>query len=416
MFTDIAILPPLDDMWSLIGSQMEPFPSITHVDYFTLVWEAINKNGGGCDYVSQRVLRESKMENGLIKYGERKYHTLFLVQIDSLHPGTAEKLLEFVSSGGRIFFVEVIPSKSLGWYRHKENDKTVIDLIDQMKSFKDRFILLKRPEKDFIKWYREIQDKYGLTPYLKIDKPDPYLMQNRYQADDGTEVIYLIHSHIHNSYTGKIAFSSGITNKRYGWIWDPETGERSRISLEKDNSFQLDMGPAESLLFVFDRNRNGNPRKSLPAGSTDAANLEEGWTAEFIHCRNGSSGIVKMDGLTDLKDIPERASFAGSVIYRNSFKLDKQGKRYLNLGKVYGLSELTVNGKLCDVKWYGRRIFDISDHLKPGINDIEIKVVTSMGNYMKSLTDNPIAQYWTNEKNKIQPVQSMGLTGPVTLY
>ncbi len=32
MFTDIAILPPLEDMWSLIGSQMEPFPSITHVD------------------------------------------------------------------------------------------------------------------------------------------------------------------------------------------------------------------------------------------------------------------------------------------------------------------------------------------------------------------------------------------------
>lgn len=39
-----------------------------------------------------------------------------------------------------------------------------------------------------------------------------------------------------------------------------------------------------------------------------------------------------------------------------------------------------------------------------------------MGNYMKSLTDNPIAQYWTNEKNKIQPLQSMGLIGPVTLY
>jgi hypothetical protein len=39
-----------------------------------------------------------------------------------------------------------------------------------------------------------------------------------------------------------------------------------------------------------------------------------------------------------------------------------------------------------------------------------------MGNYMKSLTDNPIAQYWTNEKNKNQPLQSMGLVGPVTLY
>ena len=39
-----------------------------------------------------------------------------------------------------------------------------------------------------------------------------------------------------------------------------------------------------------------------------------------------------------------------------------------------------------------------------------------MGNYMKSLTDNPVAQYWTNAGNKNQPLQSMGMTGPVTYY
>ena len=39
-----------------------------------------------------------------------------------------------------------------------------------------------------------------------------------------------------------------------------------------------------------------------------------------------------------------------------------------------------------------------------------------MGNYMKSLTDNPVAQYWTNEGTKNQPLQSMGLMGPVTIY
>ncbi len=77
---------------------------------------------------------------------------------------------------------------------------------------------------------------------------------------------------------------------------------------------------------------------------------------------------------------------------------------------------MKVNGKNCGVKWYGRRIFNIGNLLVPGENLIEIKVVTTMGNYMKSLTDNPIAQYWTNEKNKIQPLQSMGMIGPVTIY
>lgn len=47
---------------------------------------------------------------------------------------------------------------------------------------------------------------------------------------------------------------------------------------------------------------------------------------------------------------------------------------------------------------------------------MEVEVTTSMGNYMKSLTDNPTAQYWTNEGRKIQPLQSMGMIGPVSFY
>jgi hypothetical protein len=39
-----------------------------------------------------------------------------------------------------------------------------------------------------------------------------------------------------------------------------------------------------------------------------------------------------------------------------------------------------------------------------------------MGNCWKTLTKNPIAQYWTNEKRKDQPIQSMGMAGPVTIY
>ena len=50
------------------------------------------------------------------------------------------------------------------------------------------------------------------------------------------------------------------------------------------------------------------------------------------------------------------------------------------------------------------------------MNTVEVVVTTSMGNYMKSLTDNPVAQYWTNAGTKNQPLQSMGLTGPVSYY
>jgi hypothetical protein len=417
MYADIAILPPVDDMWSLIGAPMEPFPSITHVDYFTLVWEAINKNGNGCDYVSQTVIMDAEMKAGFMNYGTRKYSTIFLVKVDSLHPETAGKLLDFILNGGRVFCVESIPSVSLGYKNSREKDKEVRIIVDKMKEFPDRFILLEKPEKDFINWFKVIQEKYGIRPYLKIEKPDPYVMQNRYTGDDKSEVIYLINSHIHNSHQTRISFSKEITANKYGWIWDPETGERYRIKPDRNNSLNLLLGPAESFLFVFDNAAKGPEWRPLPSSGTPEINLDEGWSGEFVHCRDGSLKTIELKTLKDLKEISELVNFAGIVTYINRFSISGQvSGSYLNLGKVYGLCEVFINGKNLGVRWYGDRIYSIGEYLIVGKNELKIKVVTSMGNYMKSLTDNPIAQYWTNEKNKVQPLQSMGLVGPVTLY
>jgi hypothetical protein len=417
MYADIAILPPLDDMWSLIGAQMEPFPSITHIDYFTLVWEAINKNGSGCDYVSQTVIRNAEMKAGFMHYGPRKYSTIFLVKVDSLHPETAAKLLDFTLNGGRVFCIESVPSASLGFKNFKAKDKEVQLLIEKMKEFTTRFFLLEKPDKDFIGWYKGIQEKYKIEPYLKIEKPDPFIMQNRYQGDNGTEVIYLINSHIHNSHSTRISFSKEITSKKYGWKWDPETGERYRIKPDKENSLNLELGPAESFLLVFDMDSKGTEWKSIPPSGTPEIKLDEGWSAEFVHCRDGTVKTVEMNSLNDLKEIPELVNFAGTITYINNFSIKGMvSKSYLNLGKVYGLCEVLLNDNNLGVRWYGQRIYSIGESLKEGNNEVKIKVTTSMGNYMKSLTDNPIAQYWTNEKNKIQPLQPMGLIGPVTLY
>ena len=416
MYTDIAVLPPNDDMWGYIGAQNEPFPSITHVEYLTLVWEAINKSGNGCDYVSQRVIMDADMKNGTLNYGPKKYHTIFLVQVDSLNPDTAKKLYEFINSGGRIFCIEVFPSKSLGWKDFEMKDKEVTEFVEKMKSFPDRFILLKKPVHDFIGWYRNIQEQYGIEPHIKIESPDPFVMQNRYQADNGSEIFYIIHSNIQNSHRTKVTFPKKIIRNRQGWIFNPEDGNRYRVALDNDNSVNLDLGPAESLLFVFNRQKKGTEWKPMPAGDSSSRTIQAGWSAEFRHCRNGSVKTVYMDALSDIKDMPDFINFAGIIIYRNKINIDHPVPGFLNLGKVWGISQLKVNGNDCGIKWYGRRIFNIGNYVAPGDNTIEIKVVTTMGNYMKSLIDNPIAQYWTNEKNKIQPLQSMGMVGPVTLY
>ena len=68
----------------------------------------------------------------------------------------------------------------------------------------------------------------------------------------------------------------------------------------------------------------------------------------------------------------------------------------------------------CGTKWFGNRIYDISGLLHPGVNELEIRVSTLTGNYVRTLKDNIYAQRFILKKG--HDFAPMGLLGPVTLY
>ncbi|MHA4806596.1 glycosyl hydrolase [Flavitalea flava] len=419
MFAEIAVLPPVSDMWSIYGAQNEPFPSLIHPSYQTFIWESIHQNGNACDYISEEVIRDAAMKDGHLYYGPRKYHTIFLIEVQRMEPATAEKLYDFVAAGGRIFCIEAYPEKSVGWNNYRQRDQEVQSWVNKMKSFPDRFFFLKKPENNFLQWYKDIQVKYGITPYVSIDRPDPFVTQVRYQTGN-VEMLLFINSNMQDTHTLTIIPGKEISSGRQAWIWDAETGERYHIETGADK-ITLDLGPADSRLLVFDKEKKGRKWNPVPAGIKEEGNAGAGfpsgpWTLELRHI-DGSVKKTEMEALKDLKDIPEFEHFSGTVIYRTSLNVTgKNNFQFLNLGKVAGVSELTVNGKQAGVQWFGRRIHRVGELLQTGSNSVEIKVVTVMGNYLKTLKDNPVAQYWTNEKRKDQPIQSLGLIGPVTIY
>jgi hypothetical protein len=413
MFADIAVLPPVADMWSLYSAQNEPFPSLIHPGWQTFIWESIHRNGNACDYVSEPVIRDAQIKDGQLHYGPRKYHTLFLIQVESLEPATAKKLYDFVAAGGRIFCIEAVPVKSVGWNNHRQRDEEVKSWISKMKDFPDRFIRLKQPGENYTVWYRDVQQHYQITPYVKISEPNPFVTQVRYQTEN-EELLLFINSNVDNSYRLNLSFAKAITNKKQGWIWNAEDGKRYRLDI-KENHLQLDLGPADFKMIVFDRNKNGETWKPVPATGINPKRPGT-WSVEFRHF-DGSVKLGSMDTLADLKELPEHVGFSGTVIYRSNFTVHVPNElTYINLGKVHGVSELWVNGTPCGALWYGRRIYSLAGKLITGNNTLEVKVTTSMGNYLKTLKSNAVAQFWTNELRKNQPIQSMGLIGPVTLY
>ena len=415
MYTDMIILPPNYDMWGEIGVQADPFPGTLNVLYTSLIWEAICKNGGAADYTSEIVLNASTVKNGKLCYGPKQYGTLFLPEVTSTAPSTLAKIHEFVSQGGRVFCIEKYPSKSLGFKDYKKRDAEVQAWIKKLQAYPDRFILVKKPEDNkFLEWYQELIGQYNLPHYMTVENPDRFFLQTRWNGGDGNTFFFLANVHMHNPYKSKITFSPEITRGRYPWIWDPDTGKRYRITLT-DGSFELELGPAETLFIVFDKVSKGEPWKPLPVSAPNALTLKN-WQVELHHAREGWVKTTQMETPTDLKET-EWKDFAGTVVYRTKFDVNSSnaGDTVLNLGKVYGISQVLVNGVDCGVKWYGNRIYDIADQLHTGSNEIEVRVVTVLGNYMHTLTDNATAQKFTAGR-KEWPTLSLGILGPVTLY
>lgn len=414
MVTDIALLPANYDMWGEMGVQTDPFPEKLNIPYTSLIWEAIHKHGGGADYVTEIILKDAVVKKGKLCYGKKKYGTLFFIEVTSTSPETLSKVYDFVSTGGKVFCIGKYPQKSLGLHQYKQRDIEIQSWIRKLQQYPDRFVLLEKPaDGKYLEWYTDVMNKYGLSSYVKIDNPDRFLLQNRYQNDKKDDLYLFVNAHMHEPRKTKLQFPAAVANGKNGWIWDPATGKKYKLPL-KNGSFELELGPAETYLIVFNKERTGKEWKPLPRTSSASTEIK-GWDLELKHGRDGWTKKTRMNELKDLKDT-EFVNFMGEAIYRTNLNIRDNKQKVLNLGKVWGINELIINGHPCDVKWFGDRIYDITDLLKQGDNSIEVRVTTTMGNYMKTLTDNETAQKFTMRKNKEQPLQSMGMLGPVTIY
>jgi len=441
-YADIAILNPENDMWSTIGMQNEPFPNTTRAPYKTMIWEAINKCGGGVDYVSENIINQSDIKRGSLCFNQRKYNTLMLIDVESLHPETAEQLLKFVETGGKLICIGTIPYQSLGRpNNHQKHDSLVIATMDKVMQHKEHFVFVEPPKESFIPWYDSLMQAENLPHYLDIESPDPFVMQNRYTTDDGSEMVLLCNSHRYQSHQTKITFGKELSHKKHPQIWDLQTGERFALPLEEDGSFTFDLGPAESILIVFEKGGSNRRFASLrgtkqsrvkadtldcfivPPRNDEYEDLSVNWDIKLCHSFLKDTTSTHFDTLFDLKDNEEYQHFCGTIVYRKT--IDYHGtdvarnvSTILDLGLVEGVSEIFVNGQSIGVQYYGRRMYDIGECLKEGENDLEIHVITTMGNYLKTFSreQNPTTWIYVNHPRRDQPLQPMGLIGPVKLF
>jgi len=71
-------------------------------------------------------------------------------------------------------------------------------------------------------WYQGVQERFGITPYLKIDKPSKWLIQNYYKSGD-KDIFFYGQFSITDHQIVNVEFPAALKNKQ-AWLGMPRQG------------------------------------------------------------------------------------------------------------------------------------------------------------------------------------------------
>jgi hypothetical protein len=166
-------------------------------------------------------------------------------------------------------------------------------------------------------------------------------------------------------------------------IWHPETGKAEPTSYTIANGMtriELDLTPNDAVFVVF-RTPATMASVSLPVnGQKEVMTLDGPWTVTFQPNR-GAPPRATIDKLSSYTENGESGIkyFSGTASYTKTIHvaanlLPKGSKTWLDLGEVKNLAEVIVNGKSVGIVWKSPYRVDVSEVLKPGENNVDIKV------------------------------------------
>ncbi len=219
-------------------------------------------------------------------------------------------------------------------------------------------------------------------------------------------------------------------------LWDPSTGKILPVSYQEtaeDVEVRMQMPELNSAFIVFRKGGIAGSSTTAKTPRTETTATEEltiagPWQLDFPEGK-GAPPKATFEQLKSWTDADEQGirDFSGTAIYRTTFAcpatLVKQGTRVaLDLGQVAEVCEVWLNGQRLGVGWHGPYRFDATDALKPGENELEIRVANLWLNRVRADAQLPPEQRitrivptsWYDRCRKSKPLKS-GLLGPVKL-
>ena len=211
-------------------------------------------------------------------------------------------------------------------------------------------------------------------------------------------------------------------------LWHAETGKSEPVSFkiaEGRTTLQLHLEPWGTVFIVF-RNATTKTSRTMPVVTeTKLATVDGSWQVSFPPDRGAPPSITlgKLSSWADNSDAGVKY-FSGTGTYTTTIEaktdwFNKNGHILIDLGDVKNLAEVTVNGKQLGIVWHAPYSVDATAALKPGTNEVSVKVTNVWVNRLigdlqpnaKNYTFTTVKPYKADS-----PLLKSGLLGPVTVW
>lgn len=245
--------------------------------------------------------------------------------------------------------------------------------------------------------------------------------------NDGAREIYFAATQKHHGFDVKATFR--VTGKTPR-LWHPESGDTEAVSYTTQNGetvVPLHFDAEGSTFILFDG--DGAPPSRTRAAEKPAlvATVEGNWKLTFPPDLGapGEADLPALESWTKSRDTGVKY-FSGTATYRK--QIDAQAgwfkpgaKVILDLGTVKEIAEVAVNGKpIGGILWKPPFVVDVTSALKPGSNELSVKVTNLWPNRMiGDLLPGAAQKFtWTDFRpfKADSPLLESGLLGPVTVW
>jgi alpha-L-rhamnosidase len=353
-------------------------------------------------------------DDGAIAAKGITHKILIVPNVERIPLATYQKISEYASKGGKVFFTKRLPSQAPGL--RDEGDTPMI---------------------------RELSAKFQLTEEAKLGDalhaalppdftlpPEVGVVHRKLPYSD----IYFLANTGNRPVKGTAAFR--VQGMLAAW-WDPFAGKAAKASMD------LDLAPYESRVLVFSR-AVAPPIPAMSGAAIPPVDVSANWTVKFPD----SPQTVQMATLRPWTDDESRKFYSGTATYERTVAAPpamlRAGQRaFLNFGEgtdpaserrapsgmrawlespVREAAQVFVNGKAAGAVWKAPFEVEVTGLLAPGENAIRV-VVANLA--LNVLAKGPLPDYKEltakyGEKFQAQDMQSVrslpaGMLGPVTL-